>query len=56
VKLRNVLVILTAIGVLASILSIFPNELEGRRNSHVELAVEFGAVRQLVEDEGLTVP
>ena len=55
VKLRKVLVILTAIGILASILSILPNELEGRRNRQVELAVEIGEVRQLAEDAGLTV-
>jgi len=55
VKLRKILVILTAIGILASILSILPNELEGRRNRHVELAVEIGEVRQLAEDAGLTV-
>jgi len=56
VKIKKILVILTAIGILASILSFLPNELEGRRNRHVELAVELGEVRQLAEDAGLTVP
>jgi len=55
VKIKKILVILTAIGILASILSILPNELEGRRNRQVELAVELGEVRQLAEDAGLTV-
>lgn len=52
--IKKALVVLVAIGVLASLLSALPNEISGWQERNVEIAVDIDEVRVFSEDLGLS--
>jgi hypothetical protein len=54
-RMKKILVILVAVGILAAFISAIPNELAGWRQRSVELAINLDSARLLGEDAGLSV-